>query len=518
MVLQDSWGTLTACPTTDGRPQMKRFAALTIAACLALASCRAEAAEQSSHQKASSAKASSAEQADAKAAGAKGRPNIVYVLTDDLATNLVPYMPKLQSMQRQGTTFSNYFVTDSLCCPSRSTTFTGEFPHNTGVFTNGGADGGYEAFNAKGNQQKTFATTLKAAGYRTAMMGKYLNGYEPQDPVPPGWTEWDVAGNGYPEFNYSLNENGHVVPYGHQPSDYLVDVLNRKGQNFIGQSAKAGQPFMLELATFAPHGPFTPAPRDANRFPGLKAPRGPAFNEADMSDKPAWIKNHPKLNKKQINKIDTSFRKRAQAVQSVDKMIGDIQTALKANGVDRDTYIVFGSDNGFHMGEHRLMQGKMTAFDTDINVPLVVKGPGVTAGHTSTELAQNTDLCPTFEDLGGAAVPDTVDGRSLVPFLTGDAVKKTRDAVLVEHHGPDHMANDPDLPTRASGNPPSYEAVRTKQDVYVEYADGSREYYDVRKDPNELNNAIGRVSPQRLNVLKSMLHRLEKCSGKDCRA
>ena len=159
-----------------------------------------------------------------------------------------------------------------------------------------------------------------------------------------------------------------------------------------------------------------------------------------------------------------------------------------------------------------------SAFDTDVNVPLVVKGPGVTAGHTSTELAQNTDLCPTFEDLGGAPVPDTVDGRSLVPFFTGDAVKKTRDAVLVEHHGPDHMANDPDHPNRASGNPPSYEAVRTKQDVYVEYADGTREYYDVRKDPNELNNAIGRVSPQRLNALKSMLQRLEKCSGKDCRA
>lgn len=163
-----------------------------------------------------------------------------------------------------------------------------------------------------GNQQHTFATALQAAGYRTGMMGKYLNGYQPQDPVPPGWSEWDVAGNGYPQFDYSLNENGRVVDYGHQPSDYLTDVLNRKGQDFIGQSAKAGKPFMLELATFAPHAPFTPAPRDANKFPGLKAPRGPAFNEADMSDKPMWIKNHPKLTEQQINKIDTSFRKRAQ--------------------------------------------------------------------------------------------------------------------------------------------------------------------------------------------------------------
>jgi N-acetylglucosamine-6-sulfatase len=482
---------------------MKRFVAMTIAVCLVLASCRADAAKQSSRE---------------TAAHAQARPNIVFVLTDDLAGNLVDYMPRLQLMQRQGTTFTNYFVTDSLCCPSRSTAFTGRFPHNTGVFTNSGADGGYQAFNAHGNQQNTFATALRAAGYRTAMMGKYLNGYQPQDPVPPGWSEWDVAGNGYPEFNYSLNENGRVVKYGHQASDYLTDVLNRKGQDFIGQSAKSGKPFMLELATFAPHAPFTPAPRDANKFPGLEAPRGPAFNEAEMSDKPAWIKDHPKLSKKQINKIDTSFRKRAQAVQAVDKMLGDIQAALKANGVDRDTYIVFGSDNGFHMGEHRLMQGKMTAYDTDINVPLVVTGPGVTAGHKTSALAQNTDLCPTFEDLGGARVPASVDGRSLVPFLKGGSVKQTRDAVLIEHHGPDHAANDPDLPTRASGNPPSYEAARTAHDIYVEYADGEREYYDLRRDPNELDNAVSRVPAKRLDQLKSMLHRLENCSGKGCRA
>jgi N-acetylglucosamine-6-sulfatase len=523
MVLQGFSGTLTASHVTDeadGRSEMKRFVAVTIAGCLVLTSCRAQAGGAGTRQGAAHAAAA----ADARGApGSKGRPNIVFVLTDDLATNLVPYMPTVKSLQAEGTTFADYFVTDSLCCPSRSTTFTGEFPHDSGVFTNSPPDGGYQGFNAHGDQRKTFATALRAAGYRTGMMGKYLNGYEPQDPVPPGWSEWDVAGDGYPEFGYSLNENGHVVRYGHRPSDYLTDVISRKGQSFIRRSAQAGQPFMLELATFAPHGPFTPAPRDADKFPGLRAPRGPAFNEADMSDKPAWIKDHPKLTPKQITKIDTSFRKRAQAVQAVDKMIGDIEATLKANGVDRDTYLVFSSDNGFHMGEHRLMQGKMTAYDTDIHVPLVVKGPGVAAGRVSTALAQNTDLCPTFEALGGVPVPGTVDGRSLVPFFSGDTaksgdtVKDTRDAVLVEHHGPDHAANDPDRPNRASGNPPSYEAVRTGHDVYVEYADGEREYYDLRRDPDELDNAIGRVPAARLDQLKSMLHRLEKCSGATCR-
>ena len=478
---------------------MKRLVALSIAACLALASCRAEAAPHRT------------------AAHAADRPNIIFMLTDDLAGDLVPFMPTLRRMQRQGTTFTDYFVTDSLCCPSRATTFTGEFPHNTGVFTNSGADGGYQAFNAHGDQRNTFATALRSAGYRTAMMGKYLNGYQPADPVPPGWSEWDVAGDGYPEFDYSLNENGHVVRYGHRPEDYLTDVLNRKGQDFIARSAEAGQPFMMELATFAPHGPFTPAPRDADRFPGLRAPRGPAFNEADMSDKPPWIKDHPKLTPAQITKIDTSFRKRAQAVQAVDKMLGDLRAALRANGVDRDTYLVFGSDNGFHMGGHRLAPGKMTAYDTDINVPLVVTGPGVAAGHTSPALAQNTDLCPTFEDLAGVRTPSTVDGRSLKPFLSAGPVRDSRDAVLVEHHGPDHAANDPDLPTKASGNPPSYEAIRTARDVYVEYADGSREYYDVRKDPDELTNTVAQVPAGRLTWLRTTLHRLEKCSGAACR-
>jgi arylsulfatase A-like enzyme len=159
----------------------------------------------------------------------------------------------------------------------------------------------------------------------------------------------------------------------------------------------------------------------------------------------------------------------------------------------------------------------MTAYDTDVKVPLVVTGPGVAAGRKTAALAQNTDLCPTFESLGGVPVPDTVDGRSLKPYFSA-GLQPSRDAVLIEHHGPDRLAGDPDLPTKASGNPPSYEAVRTGHDVYVEYADGEREYYDVRKDPYELDNAISRVPATRLNRLKSMLHRLEKCAGEECRA
>src|SRR5947207_8735100 len=184
---------------------------------------------------------------------AAARPNVVFVLTDDLAWNLVRYMPQVRQLQNDGLTFTDYTVTDSLCCPSRSSIFSGRFPHDTGVFTNGGNDGGFGFFHNHGEEAQTFATALQAQGYQTAMMGKYLNGYAPTATlggslpyVPPGWTEWDVAGNGYPEFNYDLNENHRIVHHGSAPQDYLTDVLAGKGVQFIADSAAAQKPFLYE--------------------------------------------------------------------------------------------------------------------------------------------------------------------------------------------------------------------------------------------------------------------------------
>ena len=192
----------------------------------------------SSSSSSSSASASSSSPASPPGSTSSGsRPNFVFVLTDDLAWNLVSHMPHVLGLEKAGTTMSKYYVVDSLCCPSRSAIFTGEYPHDDGVFTNSGSDGGYATFNAHGDQQKTWAVALHAAGYRTAMMGKYLNGYQPRDPIPPGWDEWDVAGNGYPEFNYNLNENGKVQHYGAQPQDYMVDVLSAKAGAFIDSAA-----------------------------------------------------------------------------------------------------------------------------------------------------------------------------------------------------------------------------------------------------------------------------------------
>jgi N-acetylglucosamine-6-sulfatase len=451
--------------------------------------------------------------------GASARPNIVFVLTDDLAWNLVRYMPHVVQMRRRGETFSNYFVTDSLCCPSRASILTGRFPHDTRVFDNSPPEGGYGVFHERGEESQTFAVALQRAGYRTALMGKYLNGYKPgahegrrRPYVPPGWSEWDVAGDGYPEYGYRMNSDGRVRGYGYRPADYLTDVLARKGLSFIDRSAAQRRPFLLELATFAPHAPYTPAPRDAYSFAGVRAPRTPAFNTVGTNE-PAWLRDFAPLGLGQIATIDAKFRKRVQAVQAVDRMIAAIQARLAADGVARDTYIVFSSDNGLHMGEHRLRPGKLTAFDTDIKVPLIVTGPGVPADRTVARMTENIDLCPSFERLAGARVPASVDGHSLVALMHGRRVAGWRKEILVEHHGRVYGHGDPDLPIRGSGNPPSYEAIRTPHSLYVEYDTGEREYYDLRRDPFELINVAARLSPAHERRLHRTLVGIAGCHG-----
>lgn len=459
-----------------------------------------------------------------------GKPNIVFVLTDDLSWNLVQYMPHVQQLKKQGLTFPHFYVVDSLCCPSRSSILTGEYPHDTGVFTNGKSrhrkgtasgtsDGGFDAFNAHGDQNHTFGLALQGAGYRTGFMGKYLNGYQPSATVgtgkpyvAPGWDEWDVAGQGYAEFNYDLNENGKVVHFGKDPQDYLTDVLAGKAKTFIDSSTAASKPFALEVATFAPHKPSTPAPRDATDFPNLAAPRTAAYDK-DPAHAPTWLTKIPPLADKDKAAIDTEFRQRVRSVQAVDDMIGNLEKELQAKGIADNTYIMFGSDNGYHMGEYQLRPGKQTAFDTDIRVPLMVTGPGVPKGKQVAQIATNIDLCPTFDQLGGVTPPSTVDGRSLLPLLHGQPVSGWRQAMLVEHHGPDTTVNDPDKPGHYSGNPPSYEAVRTADALYVEYADGEREYYDTATDPNELDNIAATVPKTQLAAMRATLTALKGCHG-----
>jgi N-acetylglucosamine-6-sulfatase len=457
-----------------------------------------------------------------------GRPNIVFVLTDDLSMDLLRYMPHVLAMEHSGLTFNDYFVSDSLCCPSRASIFSGNFPHDTHVFGNTGPHGGFKVFYERGEEHHTFAMALRHSGYRTALMGKYLNGYletrgtahdgtsanVPSSYVPPGWAQWDAAGYGYPEFNYILNADGELQYHGHQPSNYLTDVIARRGINFINRSAEAGRPFFLELATFAPHAPYVPAPRDRHDFPGLRAPEPPNFDRLP-THAPSWLRRRPPLRLGQIAQINHVFRKRAQSVQAVDRMLGQIEQVLAADGLSNNTYIVFSSDNGLHTGEYRLMPGKLTAFDTDIHVPLVVVGPGVPPGTSTNAMTENIDLAKTFAAIGGTSLQN--DGHSLVPLLLGAPQRHWRNVVLIEHHGPHQAPSDPDFQEPASGNPLSYEAMRTKDFLYVEYIDGERELYNLRQDPFELHNLARFLSQGTRAQLHADLVALENChSGPAC--
>lgn len=251
---------------------------------------------------------SSADQpATAESALVTKPPNIIFILTDDLNEEVLNHVQlnrpssPFASLAANGTTFKSHFVSLSLCCPSRIATLSGQYAHNSGIFTNAAPDGGFAKVYNDGIENSTIATWLQAAGYRTALIGKYLNGYpnaaSTKTYIPPGWTRWfsPNGGSPYTEYNYDLNENGVTVSYGSAPSDYLVDVIAKKTTTFIHNTVTnfPNKPFFIFVAPYVPHGPATPPPRYADRFPDAKAPRTASFNEANVSDKPAWSGTSP---------------------------------------------------------------------------------------------------------------------------------------------------------------------------------------------------------------------------------
>ncbi|HET6877535.1 MAG TPA: sulfatase [Jatrophihabitans sp.] len=446
--------------------------------------------------------------------GTGKRRNIVLILTDDLSTNLVPYMPHVQAMMDAGMSFTNYTVTNSLCCPSRSSIFTGEFPHNTGVQTNLAPNGGYYAFQAYHDETHTFAVTLQKAGYRTGFYGKYLNGYSPvQEPAnPPGWTDWGgVDGGGYAEHNFNISLNGKIVHYGYGPRNYTTTVLDRLGRRFIDHAAAAGSPFALEISTFAPHHPAVPARQDRFSFPDAIAPRTQSY-DVHPTDAPHWLAKLPPLSETKIARGDNIFRRRVRCVQAVDRLIGHIEDELRATHQLSNTVLIFSSDNGFHIGEHGLFAGKLTPYETDVNVPLVVDGPGIAPGSVDAHAVENIDLAPTFDELGESPIPADVDGHSFVPLLYGEQVS-WRTLADVEHAYTGGNPHDPDFQPFPSGRLPPYRALRSPTFTYVEYAGGDREYYDRVNDPEEMHNIYSSLSPARVAELHAELVALSTCAG-----
>jgi N-acetylglucosamine-6-sulfatase len=421
------------------------------------------------------------------------RPTIVMIVTDDQRWDTLRYMPQTRrDLQFRGMKFSNAFVSNSLCCPSRATILTGNYSHTTGVYSNVPPNGGWETFHDGGAEASTIATWLRRDGYHTALIGKYLNSYGPGNLfVPPGWDRWvalDSANSRY--YNYDLNVDGVDVHYGSAARDYSTDVIASYARREIN-ATPADQPLFLYVATSAPHGPPVPARRDVGTI--TKGPAGwpPNFNEQNMQDKPRYMRD---LRLEDASKESDRWRRTAETLGAVDDAVHTIVRALARTGRLSNAMIVFMSDNGLAFGEHR-WTFKLTPYEESIRVPLLIRyDPLIPPGSVDQHLVTNLDLAPTFAQLAGAPHPAT-EGVPLEPLFSNPA-PSWRSGFLLEHLSYKRGAGKPD--------PPSYCGVRARGRVFIHYASGFEEYYNLRKDPYQLRNAAynraSRRSVHRLRV------------------
>jgi arylsulfatase A-like enzyme len=462
------------------------------------------------------------------------RPNVVLIVADDLDADSLSAMPFVSDrLRRDGVTFSRCYATTPICGPARASLLRGQYAHNHGMLRNNGENGGFHTFHLLGREESTLATWLQKAGYRTALVGKYLNGYPrlprrfsdrtlPETYVPPGWDEWfaqlDRGALGGPAFR--LNENGRVVGYEDRPENYTTDVLARHAIGVVERAAGGNAPFFLNVCSLAPHHPAIPAPRHLGAFVATPLPQPPSFDEADVGDKPAHIRNAPRLLDEQVRAIEAHHRDRLRCLLALDELVAGLVDALAARGVLDRTTVLVTSDHGWHRGEHRLPLGKETPYEESIRIPLGAFGWGVAGGRAIDDVALNLDLAPTIADLAGADVPPFADGRSLASLLRGERPPPRRQAFLVEHESANKDRTYPGLGTMPEI--PDYRAVRTGDDrhnlLYVEYATGEREFYDLGDDPHQLNNFAREVPPAALTPLAHRLDALRHCAGETCRS
>lgn len=397
------------------------------------------------------------------------RPNIIVILTDDQRSDTLQFMPLLQQrLVQHGVTFRNAFVTTALCCPSRASLLTGQYPHNHGVLDIRPPKGGVEAF----DPSSTLATWLTAAGYETALVGKYLNRYDVTNPnidfaaVPPGWSRWFAYSGFY--YDYSINDNGTVRHYGSDPDDYSTDVFRDVAVDFVQH---ADRPFFLLFTPYAPHGSDRwnagdptpiPAPADEALCPHRDLPRPPSLNP-DLSDEDA----------------ESLRRWRERAICSltgVDRAVEAILSAVPADEYD-DTVVIFSSDNGFAYGEHGRKNGKSCQYEECLRVPLVVSYPGlITSPRTEPRMALNIDFAPTIAELAGITPQGVrIDGTSLVPLLAGRKVPWRKDFLFENYY--------------AAQDVMTY-GVRSARYKYVDRVFQRDELYDLRFDRFEVTNVF----------------------------
>lgn len=516
------------------------------------------------------------------------RPNIILVMADDMSSEIVSYMREVQDLAAAGVTFDNFFVANSLCCPSRGTFYTGKYPHNSKIQGNGWPRGGFGRF-LEHNLHTSLGPYMSAAGYRTGMLGKFMNGYDatgdtdgiappdyPEAYVPPGWDEWFATGGGYQSFDYeavqSVDGVTRLVTFsGGDEADYITDVLAGRARSFVGRAARhpEGTPFLLVIAPFAVHGngdsradpqrpggpQFPPAPRDRADSPHRPDDwASPTFPDGDCGRRvdggcaevafpdPTWgsfnklISDPPihapteVLPPERLAELEIRHLHRVQMAQAVDDLVRTVRRKVKVSGLSGETYVIFTSDNGFHMGEHALGgNGKSTAFDHDVRFPLIIYPPGGTSRVVKHQLIQNADLLPTFLAIAGAEVPKDIDGVSFLGLVGGadsDSLPWRRGA-LIEHKGGSGDAvtfeMDPDVDPDA-GQPPPYVGIRTHHYLYVDYSTldsippepGYAEFYDLATDPYMLANKFHTLTALQRAALNEEAVAYAACSGSGC--
>lgn len=451
---------------------------------------------------------------------AADRPNVVFILLDDFSRDLTQSMASAKRMRATGADYRHSYVVDSLCCVSRASTFTGQYPHQSGVRTNvwkpGGsaaAQGGFTAFRGYGNERRSFAVSLQKAGYATGYVGKYLNQFEYKDgvvpPAQPGWSEQSyLFGSAYDGWDfYSSKLAGDRLQLQHHPAPpatasaaqkdaaYAGTVTTDLALDFLRRHQDSRQPYFLQVAPYASHsrvGPtgaypgdplFPPAFRDR---PSAASPAGncgpvacgtlttkdlPGFGDPqrdnrprrkDGSPGPVW---NPPPHGLSAGAATQQLRDRARMAQSADRMVQQILDL-----VGDDAIVVLTSDNGFHLGQNGLASGKGSPYRTDVGVPLLVSGPGVAPGKRS-EMVSNIDWAATFEELAGVNSPRYRAGRSFAASLAAPAVAN-RNYVFTEHTwSPAAAGADPDRVGRAPemDTIPSYLAVRTRDRMLARF-------------------------------------------------
>lgn len=430
------------------------------------------------------------------------RPNIVVIMTDDQdeALGSMNSMPKtLRIMQDGGVHFRNSFVTTPVCCPSRSSFLTGLYAHNHKVYTN--------AINCSSSQwretmeSRSFATYLSNAGYRTGYFGKYLNQYDGKH-IPAGWREWLGLVRNSAFYNYTVNFNGMMIQKGdNYYEDYFTDLIANDSVNFLKLSKRliSRGPVLMVLSTPAPHGPEDAAPQYQHMFMNNTSHRTPAWNYAPNMDKYNFLQLKDKMTEQEKTFTDLLHTKRLQTLQSVDDLVEKVyHTLIELDELD-NTYMIFTSDHGYHLGQFGVAKGKTLPYDFDIRVPLYIRGPGISERSVISNIVTNVDLAPTILDMAGIQTPSHMDGRSMLQLLEAyrdgqvdesrftTTVPQWKDTILIESGNPlnehkQHKGLFRFIRPLSFYNPRQVQTLRkcTKPD-YQEPCQPGQKYYCVRK-------------------------------------